>query len=80
MCPTQRPAFSRGCFDERPCPLLGGVVEGLFPQPGKPAKQHYTYTKHGSCCVLAAVEPLTGQCLHQARAQRTTRNYTQFRQ
>lgn len=61
------------CFDERPCFLLGDVVEGLAPQPGKLAKEHYAYTKQGSCCVLAAVEPLTGQRLYQVRAQRTKR-------
>lgn len=74
------------CFDERPCFLLGDVVEGLAPQPaqpgkkGQPAKQHYAYSKHGSCCVLAAVEPLTGQRLYQVRSRRTKREYTQFMQ
>jgi transposase len=68
------------CFDERPCFLLGDVVEGLAPQPGRPAKEHYSYSKHGSCCVLAAVEPLTGQRLYQVRTQRTKREYTQFMQ
>lgn len=74
------PRFPVVCFDERPCFLLGDVVDGLAPQPGKPEKQHYAYTKHGSCCVLAAVEPLTGQRLYQVRAQRTKREYTQFMQ
>lgn len=80
------PRFPVVCFDERPCFLLGDVVEGLAPQPtqpgkkGQPAKEHYAYSKHGSCCVLAAVEPLTGQRLYQVRAQRTKREYTQFRQ
>jgi transposase len=80
------PCFPVVCFDERPCFLLGDVVEGLAPQPAQPgkagqvAKQHYTYSKHGSCCVLAAVEPLTGQRLYQVRSQRTKREYTQFMQ
>lgn len=74
------PPFPVVCFDERPCFLLGDVVQGLAPPPGKPAKEHYAYAKHGSCCVLAAVEPLTGQRLYQVRAQRTKREYTQFRQ
>ena len=60
--------------------MLGDVVEGLAPQPGQPAKEHDAYPKHGSCGVLAAVEPLTGQRLYQVRAQRTKRAYTQFRQ
>jgi len=68
------------CFDERPCFLLGEAVDGLAPQPGQPAKQHYAYSKHGSCCVLAAVEPLTGRRLYQGRGQRTKREYVQFLQ
>jgi len=37
------PRFPVGCVDERPCFLLGNVVEGLAPQPagaGQPAKAH----------------------------------------
>lgn len=60
--------------------MLGDVVEGLAPQPGKPAREHYADTQHGRCCVLAAVEPLTGQRLYQVRAQRTKRAYTQVMQ
>ena len=78
------PRFPVVCFEERPCFLLGNVVEGLAPQPagagkpGQPAKVHYAYSKHGSCCLLAAVEPLTGQRLYQVRGQRTKRAYTQL--
>ncbi len=72
------PRFPVVCFDERPCFLLGDVVEGLAPQPGRPAKDHYSYSKHGSCYVLAAVEPLTGRRLYQVGAQRTKREFTQF--
>lgn len=68
------------CFDERPCFLLGDAVEGLAPQPGKPEKEPYAYTKHGRCGVLAAVEPLTGQRRYQVRGQRTKRAYVQFMQ
>jgi hypothetical protein len=60
--------------------LLGDVVEGLAPQPGKPAKEPYAYAKHGRCCVLAAVAPLPGQRLYPVRARRTKRAYTPFRQ
>lgn len=73
------PQFPAVCFDERPCFLLVNVVEGLAPQPaqpdkvGQPAKQHYACSKHGSCCVLAAVEPLTGQRLYQVQTRRTKR-------
>jgi transposase len=68
------------CFDERPCFLIGDVVEGLAPQPGRAAKSHYAYTKPGSAVVLAAVEPLTGQRLYQVHARRTKAEYTLFMQ
>ena len=60
------PRFPVVCFDERPCFLLGNVGQGLAPQPaagskpGQASKEHYAYSKQGSCCLLAAVEPLTG--------------------
>lgn len=66
------------CFDERPCFLIGDVVEGLTPQSGRVAKQHYSYSKHGSCVVLDAVEPLQSQRLLKVYSQRTKKEYTQF--
>jgi len=68
------------CFDERPCFLIGDVVEGLAPQPGRIAKQHYSYSKHGSSVVLGAVEPLAGRRLLSVYNQRTKKEYTQFMQ
>jgi transposase len=66
------------CFDERPCFLIGEVVQGLAMQPGKPAREHYVYTKNGSACVLAAIEPLTGKRLAHVRRQRGYREFTRF--
>ena len=68
------------CFDERPCFLIGEVVEGLAPQPGKAAKEHDAYAKNGSAVVLAAVEPLTGQRLYKVHHQRNKVEYTSFMQ
>lgn len=49
------------CFDECPCFLIGNSVKGLSIKKGKVAKENYAYTKHGSCCVLATIEPKTGK-------------------
>lgn len=68
------------CFDERPCFLIGDVVEGLTAKSGQIAKQHYSYSKHGSCVVLGAVEPLVGQRLLTVFSQRTKKEYTAFMQ
>lgn len=49
------------CYDERPCFLIGDVVEGKPIKEGEIAKQHYAYEKLGSCSLLATIEPLTGR-------------------
>jgi len=66
------------CFDERPCFLIGEAIAPLNPQPGKVAREHYAYTKNGSCSLLAAIEPQTGARLAQVYPQRTKREYALF--
>jgi hypothetical protein len=73
-------AYPVVCFDERPCFLIGEAVEPIALQTGQVAKEHYAYEKNGSCCLLAAIEPLTGQRLAQVHAQRTKKEYTFFMQ
>jgi len=68
------------CFDERPCFLIGDVVSNIEMRPCHPAKEHYAYSKHGSCCVLAAIEPKTGKRLAHVRKRRTKREFTMFMQ
>lgn len=74
------PHYPVVCFDERPCYLIGESMTPLNPQPGKSAKEHYAYTKNGSCCLLAAIEPLTAKRLAQLPLQRTKREYALFLQ
>lgn len=66
------------CFDERPCFLIGEQLAPLAMKSGQVRKEHYAYEKHGSCALLAAIEPLTGQRLAQVKAQRTKKEYTEF--
>lgn len=66
------------CFDERPCFLIGEVLEPFALQPGRVARQHYAYEKLGSCALLAAIEPLTGKRLAHVYPQRTKREYMLF--
>lgn len=68
------------CYDERPCFLIGDLVEPIPMQTAKTAKEHYAYRKNGSACLLAAIEPLTGKRLAQVHKQRTKKEYTQFMQ
>lgn len=68
------------CFDERPCFLIGDVIVPVPLEPGKVAKEDYTYEKLGSGCVLLAVEPLTGRRFVQVCERRTAVQYAEFMQ
>lgn len=58
------------CFDERPCFLIGDVVEGQPIKEGRVARTHYSYEKLGSCSLLATIEPLTGKRIADVYDQR----------
>lgn len=77
-CLPYNKAYPVVCFDERPCFLIGDTVEALDMEPGKVAKQNYAYSKHGSCCILAAIEPLTGKRLAHVRKKRTKKEFALF--
>lgn len=66
------------CFDERPCFLIGDTIEPLDMAPGQVAKENYAYSKHGSCCILAAIEPKTGKRLAHVRERRTKKEFALF--
>ncbi|MCB8977314.1 MAG: IS630 family transposase [Ardenticatenaceae bacterium] len=70
------PAYPVVCFDERPCFLIGDKVEPIALQTGQVKKEHYAYEKHGSCALLAAIEPLTGNRVAQVQLQRTKKEFT----
>lgn len=74
------PKYPVVCFDERPCFLIGDSVSPIPTQEGKVAKQHYAYEKNGSCCLLAAIEPLQGKRIAKVYKQRTKKEYTLFMQ
>jgi len=66
------------CYDERPCFLIGDILQPIPMDKGRVRREHYAYTKHGSCCVLGAVEALTGNRLVQIEPHRTKREYAYF--
>ena len=72
------PLYPVICYDERPCFLIGDVIEPLALQSGQIRKEHYAYEKLGSCSLLAGIEPLTGNRLAQVYPQRTKREYALF--
>ncbi len=72
------PQYPVLCFDERPCFLIGELVDAQAMQAARVAREHYAYTKHGSCALLAAIEPLTGKRSAEVFSQRTKREYALF--
>lgn len=72
------PLYPVICLDERPCFLIGDVVEPRAMQTGQVRKEHYAYAKLGSCALFAAIEPLTGNRLAQVHHRRTKREFALF--
>lgn len=66
------------CFDERPCFLIGDTIAPLPVKKGSIRKVNYSYEKFGSCALLAAIEPLTGQRIANVYHQRRKREYALF--
>ena len=54
----QRPQLG---FAQRPDQLLGEVRAPVPPEPGQPRREDYDEARHGTCTVVSACEPLTGQ-------------------
>ncbi len=54
------------------------MVAAQAMQAGRVAKEHYAYTKHGSCALLGAIEPLTGTRVAEVYERRTKKEYAQF--
>jgi hypothetical protein len=73
-------AYPVVCFDERPCQLLDQVAEPLPMQPGKAFKEDTEYERQGTCSLLVALEPLTGQRLVETSTTRKAKDYTHFMQ
>jgi len=63
------------CFDERPSQLIGDVV---MPIAGKVQRRDHHYKRNGTCCVLMAVEPLSGKRIVEVRKRRTKKDYALF--
>jgi hypothetical protein len=72
------PLYPVVCFDEQPCFLIGDLLQPLAAASGRIRKEHYAYERHGSCALLAAIEPLTGNRLAQVLPQRTKKEYALF--
>ncbi len=63
------------CFDERPCQLIGDVIEPLPPKPGQLARYDSHYNRGGTCHVLMSFEPLTGWRQAQVTKRRSKQEF-----
>jgi hypothetical protein len=66
------------CFDERPCQLLGDTLVPIPMKPGKCYRYDHHYERKGTCCLMVAVEPLTGFRFVQVYKRRTKKEYAAF--
>jgi hypothetical protein len=66
------------CVDERPCQLLGEVIEPLPAKKGTPRRYDYEYERQGTCNVFESFEPLAGFREIQVRERRTKSDFAHF--
>jgi hypothetical protein len=65
-------------FDERPCQLIEDVMTPTLPSAGKIQREDYHYQRNGTCCILMAIEPLTGKRIVEIKETRTKTDYKVF--
>jgi hypothetical protein len=65
-------------FDERPCQLIGDMVQPIPMEPGKVRREHYEYERNGVCNLFIALEPLAGRRVCAVFQHRTGNEYAMF--
>lgn len=63
------------CFDERPCQLVGDVLEPLPRQPGRAKRVDYEYERQGVCNAFMLLQPLAGWREVKVTERRTKRDF-----
>ncbi len=65
-------------FDERPCQLIGDVVQPIPMEPGKVKREDYEYERNGVCNLFIALEPQAGKRVCAVFQHRTGNEYAMF--
>jgi len=65
----------RLCLDERPCQLVGEVVEPLAVEPGQPKRIDSEYERKGTCFLLLSFQPERGWRQVTVSERRTSRDF-----
>jgi DDE superfamily endonuclease len=63
------------CFDERPCQLVGDVLEPLPRKPGRAKRVDYEYERHGVCNAFMLFQPLAGWREVKVTERRTKQDF-----
>ena len=72
------PRRPRVNFDERPCQLIGDVVQPIPMEPGKVKLEDYEYARNGVCNLFIALEPQPGKRVCAVFERRTGNEYAMF--
>lgn len=65
-------------FDERPCQLIGDVVQPIPIESGQVKREDYEYERNGVCNLFIALEPLQGKRVCAVFQHRTGTEYAMF--
>lgn len=65
-------------FDERPSQLIDNIITPIPMEKGKVKREDYHYKRNGTCSILLAYEPATGNIFAQVCKQRTRKEYALF--
>ena len=65
-------------LDERPCQLIGDVVQPIPMEPGKAKREDSEYVRNGVCNLFIALEPLAGNRVCTVFQYRTGKEYAMF--
>src|SRR5262245_15548656 len=66
------------CVDEGGKQLIGDARPPLPTRPGRPAKQDYEYTRHGTANLFLAFEPLAGRRHVEVTERKTKADFARF--
>ena len=66
------------CLDERPCQLVGDILEPLPRQAGQAKRIDYEYERHGVCNTFMLVQPLAGWREIKVTAHRTKQDFAEI--
>jgi len=72
------PQHPRVCIDERPCQLVGDVVQPIPMESGKVKREDSEYERNGVSNLFIAVEPLAGNRVCAVFQRRTSNEYAMF--